>query len=165
MGSGAACGVDAVLDFSCCVLQQAARLRGKQVAHEFGFPRFEELPPVQPGWLTSLIEQEFALFSSAPKSNDAAAALAGTAYPPPTEGMSVSFLDFPTKERLLLTALWQKGNVRIEAVLRAVWGSAPPREPEDTLHKLKTRTNKRLAAKSHNVEIRREGKTLKLSRL
>jgi hypothetical protein len=81
---------------------------------------------------------------------------------PPTNGPSEPFLDFPRKERKLLMALFRKGIVPIEDVIRAVWGDTRPKEPEDTLHKLKTRTNERLTAKSKLLEIRREGQTLKL---
>jgi hypothetical protein len=72
------------------------------------------------------------------------------------------FLDFPPKERLLLTALWNKGAVSDAKVQRAVWPGRLPREPHDTLHKLKTRVNRKLAAKDYNLEVKREGRTLKL---
>jgi hypothetical protein len=88
---------------------------------------------------------------------------------PPPDGPPVEdddrafFLDFPTKERLLLTSLWQKGNVAIQKVLCAVWSAAPPKEPVDTLKKLMTRTNGRLAEKDYNLQVRQESQTLKLS--
>jgi len=81
---------------------------------------------------------------------------------PPADGTAAPFLEFPTKERRLLMALWSQGEVPTEAVLRAIWEDEPPRQPEDALHKLKTRTNKRLTVKNYNLEIRQEGKTYKL---
>ena len=64
---------------------------------------------------------------------------------------------------MLLASLWQKGNVTIRKVQGAVWPSALPREPVDTLKKLIFRTNKKLAEKDYNLEVRQEGQTLKLT--
>jgi hypothetical protein len=75
------------------------------------------------------------------------------------------FLDFPLKERLLLMALWNKGNVPLKDVLRAVWRDRATKAPADALHKLQTRANTRLMEKGYHLEVRRKGETLKLSSL
>jgi hypothetical protein len=73
------------------------------------------------------------------------------------------FLDFPTKERALLTALQGKDYVPITEILRVVWDNQLPKEPKDTLHKLVTRTNKRLTEKNRGLEIKKEAETYKLT--
>jgi hypothetical protein len=73
------------------------------------------------------------------------------------------FLDFPTKQRLLLTALWDKGNVSKEQVQKAVWDGRLTRAPLDALDKLITRVNAKLAAKDYNLQVQREAQTLKLT--
>jgi hypothetical protein len=73
------------------------------------------------------------------------------------------FPDFSKKQELLLLALWGKGKVRIEAVLRAVYKNKRPRVSEDALDHLKKRTNRRLAEKRPQFEIKRKGNTLELS--
>ena len=75
------------------------------------------------------------------------------------------FLDFRGQQQRLLLSLWNKGSVPINEVICAVWGNRPPRQPVDTLHKLKTRTNRVLAEKNHLLEVKREGQTYKLSSL
>jgi hypothetical protein len=80
-------------------------------------------------------------------------------------GMAEPFLEFTNKERLLLLALHNNGDVPISQVLVAVWGNKRPSEAADALHKLKTRTNARLAARRYNCEIKRRGETLRLVRV
>jgi hypothetical protein len=73
------------------------------------------------------------------------------------------FLDFPTRERLLLTALWKKGNVAILKVQRAIWPTKLPNQPLDALNKLKGRTTAKLTMKDYNLQVQQEGQTLKLT--
>ncbi len=70
------------------------------------------------------------------------------------------FLDFPAQQRKLLVALRGKGKVSIDRLL----GELYPRShsPKESLHKLKTRTNKSLAEKATGLEIREEGQTYAL---
>jgi hypothetical protein len=60
-----ACAVDAALTYSRRVLTQAARLRGEAIKDLLGEQPFEDLPTPQHGWLTSLVEREFALLTEA----------------------------------------------------------------------------------------------------
>jgi hypothetical protein len=82
--------------------------------------------------------------------------------PPPVEDDRASFLDFTRKQQLLLKALWGQRNVAVQRVEAAIWPGKLPREPFDTLKKLMTRTNGELAAKNYNLQVCREGQTLKL---
>jgi hypothetical protein len=77
-------------------------------------------------------------------------------------GRPLNFLDFPTKQRKLLTALDGNGKVSIDDVLLAVY-EYRSRDKLETLLKLKDRTNEALTTKLTSLEIRRAGETLYLT--
>jgi hypothetical protein len=68
------------------------------------------------------------------------------------------------KQRLLLSALNGKGNVRIVDLLKAIYGSQNSANTQAIL-KAKERLNETLAKKNMACEVRQEGETLVLSRL
>jgi hypothetical protein len=76
----------------------------------------------------------------------------------PTE----SFLEFPGKQRKLLAALEGQTNVPIRAVLQQVYGHTSSDRLE-ALDALKKRTNRKLAEKGSQFEIRKQGETLILA--
>lgn len=81
-------------------------------------------------------------------------------YDEPGQGDQEEFLDFPAQQRQLLIALRENGKVSIKCLIHKLFPES--RSPTESLHRLKTRTNKSLAERETGLEIRKEGQTYAL---
>jgi hypothetical protein len=86
-------------------------------------------------------------------------AAVGEGAPPPDGPPAWVATPSGPKMRPLLQALWNKGNVPIETVLQAVYGTKSPKT-EEALRKLVIRTNQKLTQDGRQLEIARQGETL-----
>jgi hypothetical protein len=71
------------------------------------------------------------------------------------------FLEFSTKQRKLLKALYHKDRVPFAALKQAVYGTELAKT--SALEQLKSRTNEKLAERNYPFEIKREANTFLLS--